>query len=128
MMGEYAHAVTGIDIHPGATIGKYFSSTTAPAWSSVRGTTPHRRACEKSPVGHSGGHVHRGGQTLRGVKRHPTWKTIVTIYSGASIFGGENGYRQEVHRRQQLLSSPNPFPQDRGVSIKNPELCFKKRR
>lgn len=34
MMTEHAHFSTGIDIHPGAAIGRYFSSTTAPAWSS----------------------------------------------------------------------------------------------
>lgn len=36
MMTEYAHSLTGIDIHPGATIGPYFFIDTAPAWSSAR--------------------------------------------------------------------------------------------
>lgn len=31
----------------------------------------------------------RGGQSLRGVKRHPTLEDNVTVYSGASILGGE---------------------------------------
>ncbi len=88
MMTELAHSTTGIDIHPGATIGDHFfidhgtgvvigQTTVIGNWVRLyQGVT-------------LGGISTRGGQQLRGKKRHPTIQDDVTIYAGASILGGE---------------------------------------
>ena len=88
IMGEWAHARTGMDLHPGAKIGSHFF-------------VDH---CTGTVVGETciiGNHVKMyhgvtlgakstaAGQLLRGKKRHPTIEDRVTIYPGATILGGE---------------------------------------
>ena len=88
MMTEHAHSRTGIDIHPGATIGKYFFIDHGTGI--VVGETTIIGDYVKIYQGVTIGALStRGGQTLRGVKRHPTIEDRVTIYAGASILGGE---------------------------------------
>ncbi|MBO4457169.1 MAG: serine acetyltransferase [Butyrivibrio sp.] len=88
MMTEYAHSKTGIDIHPGATIGKYFmidhGTGIVIGETSIIGE--HVKMYQGVTIG---GLSTRGGQALKGVKRHPTIENDVTIYAGASILGGE---------------------------------------
>lgn len=88
IMTEWAHARTGMDLHPGAEIGSHFF-------------VDH---CTGTVVGETsiiGNHVklYQGvglvakslaaGQALRGQKRHPTIEDRVTIYAGATIMGGD---------------------------------------
>ena len=88
IMTEWAHARTGMDLHPGAKIGSHFF-------------VDH---CTGTVVGETciiGDHVKMyhgvtlgakstsGGQQLRGAKRHPTIENEVTIYPGATILGGD---------------------------------------
>ena len=88
IMTEWAHARTGMDLHPGARIGAYFF-------------VDH---CTGTVVGETsviGNHVkmYQGvglvarslaaGQALRGQKRHPTIEDRVTIYAGSTIIGGD---------------------------------------
>ncbi len=88
MMTEYAHSKTGIDIHPGATIGKYLmidhGTGIVIGETSIIGE--HVKIYQGVTIG---GLSTRGGQSLKGVKRHPTIQDNVTIYAGASILGGE---------------------------------------
>ena len=88
MMTEYAHSRTGIDIHPGATIGKYLmidhGTGIVIGETSIIGE--HVKIYQGVTIG---GLSTRGGQSLKGVKRHPTIEDNVTIYAGASILGGE---------------------------------------
>ena len=88
MMTEYAHSKTGIDIHPGATIGKYFmidhGTGIVIGETSIIGE--HVKMYQGVTIG---GLSTRGGQALKGVKRHPTIENDVTIYAGASILGGD---------------------------------------
>ena len=87
MMTEYAHSLTGIDIHPGATIGKYFFIDHGTGI--VIGETTTIGDNVKVYQGVTLGALStRGGQQLRGKKRHPTIEDNVTIYAGASILGG----------------------------------------
>ena len=87
IMSEHAHSITGIDIHPGATIGKYFFIDHGTGI--VIGETTVIGENVKIYQGVTlGGLSTRGGQTLRGVKRHPTIENNVTIYANASILGG----------------------------------------
>lgn len=88
MMSEIAHSSTGIDIHPGAKIGHHFFidhgtgiviGETAEIGDNVRiyqGVTLGAKSLEHA-------------DELRNVKRHPTIKDNVIIYSGASILGGD---------------------------------------
>lgn len=88
IMTEYAHSLTGIDIHPGATIGKYFCIDHGTGI--VIGETTEIGDYVKIYQGVTLGALStRGGQSLRNKKRHPTIEDNVTIYSGASILGGE---------------------------------------
>lgn len=88
MMTEYAHSKTGIDIHPGATIGEYFFIDHGTGI--VVGETTVIGNNVKVYQGVTLGALStRGGQNLRGSRRHPTIKDNVVIYSGASILGGE---------------------------------------
>lgn len=88
IMTEIAHSKTGIDIHPGATIGKYFFIDHGTGI--VVGETTEIGDNVKIYQGVTLGALStRGGQSLRNVKRHPTIEDNVTIYSGASILGGE---------------------------------------
>ena len=88
MMTEYAHNLTGIDIHPGATIGEYFFIDHGTGI--VVGETTVIGNNVKVYQGVTLGALStRGGQSLRGAKRHPTIQDNVVIYSGASILGGE---------------------------------------
>ena len=87
MMTEHAHSLTGIDIHPGATIGKYFFIDHGTGI--VIGETTVIGENVKIYQGVTlGGLSTRGGQSLRGKKRHPTIEDNVTIYANAAILGG----------------------------------------
>ena len=88
MMTEYAHSVTGIDIHPGAAIGEYFFIDHGTGV--VVGETTVIGNNVKLYQGVTLGALStKSGQKLAGKKRHPTIEDNVTIYSGATILGGE---------------------------------------
>lgn len=95
IMTEHAHGVTGIDIHPGATIGKYFFMDHGTGI--VIGETTIIGDHVKIYQGVTLGALStKGGQRLRNVKRHPTIKDNVTIYSGSSILGGDTVIEENV--------------------------------
>lgn len=88
IMTEYAHSETGIDIHPGAAIGRYFFIDHGTGI--VIGETTQIGDNVKIYQGVTLGALStRKGQQLKGVKRHPTIGNNVTIYSGTSILGGD---------------------------------------
>lgn len=88
IMSEYAHSITGIDIHPGATIGKRFFIDHGTGV--VIGETSIIGDDVKIYHGVTLGAMSLGkGKLLKNVKRHPTILNNVTIYSGVSIFGGD---------------------------------------
>ena len=110
IMTEHAHALYGIDIHPGAKIGRRFFidhgtgvviGETTEIGNNVRlyqGVT----LGAKSP---------RRGETLRGKKRHPTIEDDVTIYAGATILGGETviGEGSVIGGNVWLIESVAPY-------------------
>jgi serine O-acetyltransferase len=88
VMTEEAHSRTGIDIHPGATIGHHFFIDHGTGI--VIGQTTVIGNYVKIYQGVTLGALStREGQALRDIKRHPTIQDRVTIYAGASILGGE---------------------------------------
>ena len=88
LLAEIAHSHTGIDIHPGATIGAAFFIDHGTGV--VIGETTIIGTGVKIYQGVTlGARSTRGGQCLKGKKRHPTIEDEVTIYANASILGGE---------------------------------------
>jgi serine O-acetyltransferase len=125
MMTEYAHSVTGIDIHPGATIGQHFFIDHGTGI--VVGETTVIGNGVKIYQGVTLGALStRGGQSLRGKRRHPTIEDNVTIYAGASILGGETviGRDSVIGSNAFITSSIAP---NTTVTIKNQELQLRSR-
>ena len=122
IMTEYAHSITGIDIHPGAKIGKYFFIDHGTGI--VIGETTVIGDYVKIYQGVTLGALStRKGQQLKGIKRHPTICDNVTIYSGTSILGGDTviGKGATIGGNAFIISSV-----DEGVkvSVKTPELEY----
>jgi len=125
MMTEYAHSLTGIDIHPGANIGESFFidhgtgvviGETTEIGRHVRiyqGVTLGALSLPKEKV-----------EELRYKKRHPTIEDDVIIYSGGTILGGETviGARSVIGGNVWITES---VPPDTRVITKKPELIFK---
>ncbi len=88
IMSEYAHDRTGIDIHPGAEIGRYFfiDHGTGVVIGETAVIGDHVRLYQGVTIGAAS---LRDSSALRGRKRHPTVEDDVTIYAGATILGGE---------------------------------------
>jgi serine O-acetyltransferase len=88
IMTERAHALTGIDIHPGAKLGRRFFIDHGTGV--VIGETTVIGENVKIYQGVTLGAIAPAyGQMLRGHKRHPTIQDNVTIYAGATILGGD---------------------------------------
>ena len=87
IISEYAHSRTGIDINPGAVIGKSFFIDHGTGI--VIGETSIIGDNVKIYQGVTLGAISwKDGRELKNKKRHPTIMNNVTIYSGSSIFGG----------------------------------------
>ena len=95
IMTEYGHSETGIDIHPGATIDKYFfiDHGTGIVIGETTSIGKHVKIYQGVTLG---GLSTKGGQAMKGSKRHPTIGNNVTIYSGASILGGKTIIEDDV--------------------------------
>ena len=124
IMTEHAHSVTGIDIHPGAKLGKYFFIDHGTGI--VIGETSEIGEHAKIYQGVTLGALStRGGQKLKGRKRHPTIEDDVTIYSGASILGGETVISEGAVIGGNAFVTKS-VPEQTRVSAKMPELQFKR--
>lgn len=123
-MTEYAHSFTGIDIHPGARIGRSFFidhgtgvviGETTEIGDYVRlyqGVTLGAHSMPKEAVKH-----------FRSKKRHPTIENEVIIYSNTTILGGDTviGARSTIGGNAWITSS---VPPDTKVYLKKPELIY----
>src|SRR5512145_2382763 len=108
MISEYAHSKTGIDIHPGARIGKHFFidhgtgiviGETTIIGNNVKiyqGVTLGAASVDKS---------------MAGSKRHPTLEDNVIVYSGSTILGGDTiiGHDTVVGGNVWLTKSVPPY-------------------
>ena len=122
IMSEYAHNITGIDIHPGATIGKYFfiDHGTGVVIGETAVIGEHVKIYQGVTLGALST---RGGQKLRGVRRHPCLEDEVTVYSGASILGGDTVIGKGVVIGSNVFITKSVL-EGTKVSIKTPELHF----
>lgn len=90
MMTEYAHQITGIDIHPGATIGRYFfiDHGTGVVIGETCTIGDHVKLYQGVTLGAKSFELDENGNPVKGIKRHPDIGSHVVIYSGATILGG----------------------------------------
>ena len=128
MMSEYAHSITGIDIHPGAKIGQNFFidhgtgviiGETAEIGDDVKiyqGVTLGALSFPKDEKGHP----------IKGRKRHPTVGNGVIIYSNASILGEKAviGDNAVIGGNVWITSK---IPSETIVTVKFPELKLTKK-
>lgn len=123
IMTEHAHSVTGIDIHPGAVIGKYFfiDHGTGIVIGETTVIGEHVKVYQGVTLG---GLSTKGGQKLKGVKRHPTIGDYVTIYSGSSILGGDTVIEENVVVGGNAFITKS-IGRGTKVSVKEQELQFK---
>ena len=125
MMAEYAHSITGIDIHPGASIGKSFFIDHGTGI--VIGETTIIGNNVK--IYHNvtlGAISTKGGQLLKGIKRHPTIKDNVVIYSGVSILGGGTVVGKNVVIGSGSFITES-IPENTKVNIKKDKLIVERR-
>ena len=90
IMTEYAHQITGIDIHPGATIGDYFfiDHGTGVVIGETTTIGHHVKLYQGVTLGARSFELDENGNPVKGIKRHPDIGDHVVIYSGATILGG----------------------------------------
>ena len=123
IMTEYAHGKTGTDINPGAEIGEYFFIDHGTGI--VIGETTKIGKWVKIYQGVTLGALSpRKGQSLSGVKRHPTVEDNVTIYANTTVLGGETviGENSVIGGNSFITSS---VERNSFVSIKAPELIIR---
>ncbi|MCD0460615.1 serine O-acetyltransferase EpsC [Roseiconus lacunae] len=91
MMTEWAHKQTGIDIHPGATIGKYFfiDHGTGVVIGETCEIGAHVKLYQGVTLGALSFKTDDDGSLIRGQKRHPTIEDNVVVYANATILGGK---------------------------------------
>ena len=129
IMTEWAHAVTGVDIHPGATIGRSFFIDHATGV--VIGETTEIGESVKLYQGVTLGALSfpkdERGRLIRGYKRHPTVCDQVTIYANATVLGGETelGAESVVGASVFLTSS---IPSNASASLEAPQIKLLTRR
>ncbi len=126
IMSEYAHSETGIDIHPGAKIGRNFFidhgtgvviGETAEIGDNVKiyqGVTLGALSFPKDEKGH----------IIKGRKRHPTVGNNVVIYSGATLLGSEAVIEDGAVIGGNVWIT-SAIPQGTKVTIVRPELNYK---
>ncbi|MDR2080513.1 MAG: hypothetical protein LBP54_01295 [Campylobacteraceae bacterium] len=122
IMSEYAHTLTGIDIHPGAKIGKYFFIDHGTGI--VIGETTVIGDFVKVYQGVTLGALSlKAGQRLKGTKRHPTLEDNVVVYAGASILGGETVIGEGVVIGSNVFITRS-ITGKTNVSLKNQDLIY----
>lgn len=86
---EHAHSITGIDIHPGATIGKSFfiDHGTGVVIGETTVIGNRVRIYQGVTLGAKSFQVDEKGNPIKGIKRHPVVEDDVIIYSGSTILG-----------------------------------------
>ncbi len=122
VMSEYAHQRTGIDIHPGATIGRSFFIDHGTGVVIGETTTIGDRVklYQGVTLGARSFALDENGNPVKGVKRHPDIEDDVVIYSGATILGGDTriGYGSVIGGNVWLTHSVPP----RSKVVGNPSM------
>ena len=126
MMAEWSHNRTGIDIHPGATIGPSFfiDHGTGVVIGETTEIAAHVKLYQGVTLGALSFPKDDSGQLVRGQKRHPTIEEGVVIYANATVLGGETviGSRSVIGASVSLIQS---VPPNTVVTIEKPQLKFR---
>jgi serine O-acetyltransferase len=123
IMSEVAHAETGIDIHPGAQIGRSFFIDHGTGV--VIGETTHIgnnvKLYQGVTLGAKSFPVDENGFPIKDIKRHPTIEDDVVVYAGATILGGDTviGKGSVIGANVFVADS---VPEGSMVTQKHPEL------
>jgi serine O-acetyltransferase len=112
MMTEWAHSRTGIDIHPGASIGTHFfiDHGTGVVIGETCRIGNHVKIYHGVTLGARSFAKHENGQVIKGLKRHPDVEDNVTIYPNSTILGGETvlGANSTIGANVFLMNSVPP--------------------
>lgn len=128
MMTEWAHARTGIDIHPGARIGQHFfiDHGTGVVIGQTCEIGDHVKIYQGVTLGALSFKTDQQGELLRGddVKRHPTIEDRVVIYANATVLGGKTliGHDAVIGSSVWLTRSVEP---NTTVVLEKPKLRMK---
>ncbi|CAM5223395.1 serine O-acetyltransferase OS=Ureibacillus acetophenoni OX=614649 GN=SAMN05877842_113109 PE=3 SV=1 [Ureibacillus acetophenoni] len=113
IMSEYAHSQTGIDIHPGATIGDYFfiDHGTGVVIGETCTIGKNVKIYQGVTLGAKSFPLDEHGNPIKGIKRHPDIEDNVVIYAGATILGGDTkiGHDSVIGGNIWLTESVPPF-------------------
>jgi serine O-acetyltransferase len=123
-MTEYAHSLTGIDIHPGARIGEFFFIDHGTGVVIGETTVIGDRVRIYQGVTLGALSLPRdAGSLYRNKKRHPTIEDDVIVYANTTILGGDTtiGARSVIGGNVWITAS---VPQDTRVILKKPDLIF----
>lgn len=123
MMTEWAHKQTGIDIHPGATIGDYFfiDHGTGVVIGETCEIGRHVKVYQGVTLGALSFPTDADGQLVRGHKRHPTIEDRVVIYANATVLGGRTviGHDSVIGSSVWVTRSVSPLT---TVTLEKPQL------
>jgi serine O-acetyltransferase len=123
MMSEWAHKETGIDIHPGATIGHHFfiDHGTGVVIGETCEIGNHVKIYQGVTLGALSFATDNDGKLVRGHKRHPTIEDGVVIYASATILGGKTviGHNSVIGSSVWLTHSVAPHA---TVVMEKPKL------
>ena len=126
LLSETAHSETGIDIHPGAQLGRWFliDHGTGVVIGETTVIGDHVKIYQGATLGALSFPSDACGALIRGVKRHPTLEDHVTVYAGATILGGETviGAGSVIGGSVWLTTS---VPPGTKVILESPRLKYK---
>jgi serine O-acetyltransferase len=123
MLTEYAHRRTGIDIHPGASIGSHFfiDHGTGVVIGETTTIGSHVKLYQGVTLGARSFKMDANGQIVKGTKRHPNIEDHVIIYSGATILGGNTtiGAHSVIGANVWVMDSipPNSLVTSKGENL-----------
>lgn len=113
MMTEWVHAETGVDIHPGATIGEHFfiDHGTGVVIGETCEIGQHVKIYQGVTLGALSFDKDEKGDLVRGAKRHPTIEDYVVIYANATVLGGKTivGHNSVIGSSVWLTESTEPY-------------------
>jgi len=123
MMSEWAHQQTGIDIHPGATVGRHFfiDHGTGVVIGETCRIGDHVKLYQGVTLGALSFDTDTDGKLVRGQKRHPTIEDHVVIYANATVLGGQTtiGHHSVIGSSVWLTRSIDP---NTTVLLEKPKL------
>lgn len=124
---EHAHSTTGIDIHPGATIGEsmFIDHGTGVVIGETSVIGKRVRIYQGVTLGAKSFPLDENGNPVKGIRRHPTVEDDVIIYSGATILGTVNiGKGSVIGGNVWLTRSVPPGSRIHQASVRNDRFQF----